>query len=150
MPTIKRFEDLNCWKSARDLVNMVYKATNESPFNRDFGLRDQIRRAAVSVMSNIAEGFNAGSDAEFMRFLSFSRRSVSETQSQSYIALDQKYMTQDTFNQIYAKANETERQVNALISYLNKSKTKYEAKEEPSIYTIDISDTQDLSDLSDI
>jgi four helix bundle protein len=149
MATIKHFEDLHCWKSERELVNMVYKVTNESPFNRDFGLRDQIRRATVSVMSNIAERFNAGSDAEFMRFLSFSRRSVSETQSQSYIALDQKYMTQDTFNQIYAKANEAERQVNALISYLNKSKTKYQAREEPSTYTLDLTDPQDLSDLSD-
>jgi len=95
MPTIKRFEDLHCWKSSRELVDMVYEATNESPFNRDFGLRDQIRRAAVSIMSNIAEGFNAGSDSEFIRFLGISRRSVSETQSQSYIALDQKYITQD-------------------------------------------------------
>ena len=150
MPTIKRFEDLHCWKSARDLVNMVYEATNQSPFNRDYGLRDQIRRAAVSVMSNIAEGFNAGSDAEFMRFLSFSRRSVSETQSQSYIALDQKYITQSTFDQIYTKANETERQVNALISYLNRSKTQFSAKEEKSTYTLNLPNAQDQLDISDM
>ncbi len=103
MTTIKRFEDLHCWQSARELVNMVYSATSEPPFNRDFGLCDQIRRAAVSVMSNIAEGFNASTDAEFMRFLSFSRRSVSEVQSQSYIALDQEYIAQDIFNKVYAK-----------------------------------------------
>ena len=147
MPTIKRFEDLHCWKSARELVNMIYGATNESPFNRDFGLRDQIRRAAVSVMSNIAEGFNAGSDAEFMRFLSFSRRSVSETQSQTYVAFDQKYITQDIFDQIYAKANETERQVNTLISYLNRSKTQYQAREESSTYALNLPDPQDLLDI---
>lgn len=150
MPTIKRFEDLHCWKSARELVNTVYNVTNQSPFNRDYGLRDQIRRAAVSAMNNIAEGFNAASDAEFMRFLSFSRRSVSETQSQSYIALDQNYITPDTFKTIYAKANETERHVNALISYLNKSKTQYSAKEEHSPYTLNLPSTQDLLDLSDI
>ena len=150
MPTIKRFEDLHCWKSARELVNMVYEATNQSPLNRDYGLRDQIRRAAVSVMSNIAEGFNAGSDAEFMRFLSFSRRSVSEVQSQSYIALDQNYITQDTFNRIYTKANETERQVNALISYLNKSKTQLSAKEEQSTYSLNTPDPRDLLDMSDL
>ena len=150
MPTIKRFEDLHCWKSARELLNMIYEATNQSAFNRDYGLRDQIRRAAVSVMSNIAEGFNAGSDAEFMRFLSFSRRSVSETQSQSYVALDQTYITQDTFNRIYAKANETERQVNALNSYLNGSKTQYSAKEEQSTYTLNVPDPQDLLDMSDL
>jgi four helix bundle protein len=115
---------------------MVYEATNESPFNRDFGLRDQIRRAAVSVMSNIAEGFSAGSDAEFMRFLSFSRRSVSETQSQIHVALDQNYINQDTFNMLYNKASETEKQINALISYLNKS--RYSTKESQGIYSIDL------------
>ena len=142
MTTIKRFEDLHRWLSARELVNMVYKAISEPPFNRDFGLCDQIRRAAVSVMSNIAEGLNAGSDAEFMRFLSFSRRSVSEVQSQSYIALDQEYSTQDIFNKIYSKANETEKQINAFISYLNKS--RHSIKENPAIYSLDL---QDLSDL---
>ena len=150
MPTIQRFEDLHCWKSARELVNMVYEATNQSPFNRDYGLRDQIRRAVISVMSNIAEGFNAGSDAEFMRFLSFSRRSVSETQSQSYIALDQNYITQDTFNRIYTKASQTERQDNALISYLNKSKTQYSAKEDQSTYTLNLPSPQDQLDISDL
>ena len=144
MTTVKRFEDLHCWKSSRELVNVVYEATNETPFNRDFGLRDQIRRAVVSVMSNIAEGFNAGSDSEFMRFLSFSRRSLSETQSQSYVALDQKYITQDVFDKIYSKANETERQINALIGYLNKSRSRYSVKEDKVIYSVD---QQDLSDL---
>lgn len=136
MTTIKRFEDLHCWQSARELVNMVYEVTNESPFNRDFGLRDQIRRAAVSVMSNIAEGFNAASDAEFMRFLSFSRRSISETQSQTYIALDQQYITQDIFSKIYNKANKTEKQINALISYLNKS--RHSVKEDQPVYSLDL------------
>lgn len=140
MTTIKRFEELRCWQSSRELVNLVYEATNSPPFNRDFGLRDQIRRAAVSVMSNIAEGFNAGSDPEFMRFLSFSRRSVSETQSQTYVALDQEYITQDIFNKVYNKANETEKQINAFISYLNKS--RHSVKENQAIYSLDL---QDLS-----
>jgi four helix bundle protein len=143
MTTVKRFEDLHCWQSSRALVNMIYETTNESPFNRDFGLRDQIRRAAVSVMSNIAEGFNAASDAEFMRFLSFSRRSISETQSQIYVALDQQYINQDLFNKIYEKAKETEKQINALIGYLNKSKSRYAAKEEQSAYSLDLSDLSD-------
>jgi four helix bundle protein len=119
---------------------MIYETTSESPFNRDFGLRDQIRRAAVSVMSNIAEGFNAGSDAEFMRFLSFSRRSISETQSQTYIALDQKYINQDAFNSIYNKANEIEKQINALIGYLHKSKSRHSTHEDQPIYSLDLSD----------
>ncbi len=145
MTTVKRFEDLHCWQSSRELVNMVYEATKESPFNHDFGLRDQIRRAAVSVMSNIAEGFNAGSDSEFIRFLSFSRRSVSETQSQSYIALDQKYITQDRFDHIYSKANEIERQVNALIGYLHKSRSHYSAKDGQVTYSLNL--PTDLSNL---
>lgn len=142
MTTIKRFEDLHCWQSARELVNMVYETTNTSPFNRDFGLRDQICRAAISVMSNIAEGLSASSDSEFMRFLSFSRRSASEVQSQAYIALDQQYITQDIFNKVYNKANETEKQINALISYLNKS--RHSIKEDQAVYSLDL---QDLSDL---
>jgi four helix bundle protein len=88
MATVKRFEDLHVWQSARELVRMIYEHSGQKEFNRDFGLRDQIRRAAVSVMSNIAEGFNAGSDADFVRFLGYSRRSNSEVQSQAYIALD--------------------------------------------------------------
>jgi four helix bundle protein len=70
MPTVKHFEDLRVWQSARDLVWMVYGDLGLAEFGRDFGLKDQIRRAAVSIMSNIAEGVNAGSDAEFVRFLS--------------------------------------------------------------------------------
>jgi four helix bundle protein len=123
---------------------MIYEVTNESPCSCDFGLRDQIRRAAVSVMSNIAEGFNAGSDLEFMRFLSFSRRSISETLSQSYIALDQNYIAQDVFDEIYKKANETEKQINALISYLHKSKGRDSAKDAQAIYSLDLQDIPDL------
>jgi four helix bundle protein len=97
MPTIKRFEDLHAWQSARELVRMVYEDTGQKEFSRDFGLKDQIRRAAVSVMSNIAEGFGSGSDAEFVRFLGIARRSDSEVQSQSYVALDLKYISQEHF-----------------------------------------------------
>ncbi len=114
MPTFKRFEDMHVWQSARELVKLIYSATNLPDFKRDFGLRDQIRRAAVSVMSNIAEGFGAGSDAELIRFLSFSWRSISEVQSQLYAALDQSYISGDEFQKIYSAANEIERQVNTL------------------------------------
>jgi four helix bundle protein len=122
MTTVRRFEDLHTWQSARELVKMVYEITNLPAFSRDFGLRDQIRRAAVSVMSNIAEGFSAGSDAEFVKFLGYARRSNSEAQSQCYAALDQKYITEERFQEIYTKANMIERQINTLISYLQSSK----------------------------
>ena len=144
MTTIQKFEDLRCWKSARELVKMVYEITNEGSFQRDFGLRDQIRRAAISVMSNIAEGFGSGSDSEFVRFLGYSRRSISETQSQLYTALDINYLTQEQFEAIYTKANETERQVNAFIGYLAKSK-RNSIRDAETPYVIEHPD--DLSDL---
>ena len=148
MTTIKRFEEIHAWQSAREMVRMVYEVTNLPNFRRDFGLRDQIRRAAVSVMSNIAEGFNAGSDSEFIRFLGYARRSISEAQSQLYVAYDQMYITEDQFNGIFQKANETERQVNALIGYLHRSRTaaRYSAKEESGEYVIGLPD-DDLPDL---
>ncbi len=124
MATVKRFEDLHVWQSARELVRLVYEDSGQQEFGRDFGLKDQIRRAAVSVMSNIAEGFNAGSDAEFVRFLGFARRSNSEAQSQYYIALDLGYISKERFQSIYEKANLIERQLNSLISYLSHSKKK--------------------------
>jgi four helix bundle protein len=104
MATIHRFEDLHAWRSARDLTNLIYELTHAGEFARDFGLRDQIRRAASSVMLNIAEGFDAGSDAEFVRFLGYARRSASETQAGLYTALDQKYILQSQFDTVYEKA----------------------------------------------
>jgi len=99
-------------------VKLVYDAIKKSDFKRDFALRDQTRRAAISVMSNIAEGFGTGTDADFVRFLGYARRSVSEAQSQLYAALDQQYISSERFDEIYTKANITERQINALIGYL--------------------------------
>ena len=149
MPTVKRFEDLHAWQAARELVRMVYEDTRQSEFSRDFGLKDQISRAAVSVMSNIAEGFNAGSDADFTRFLGFARRSNSEVQSQAYIALDLTYISQERFQSLFEKANLIERQVNSLISYLAKSRHAV-IKEASADYNFDQPDLSDLSDQSDL
>src|SRR3712207_4398039 len=84
--SITRFEDLEVWKKARDLSLAIYRVTSKGSFARDFGLRDQIRRAAVSVMSNIAEGFDRYSRSEFKQFLSIARGSASEVRSQLYLA----------------------------------------------------------------
>lgn len=143
MATFKRFEEMHSWQSARDLVKLVYEVTKQSDFNRDFALRDQIRRAAISVMSNIAEGFGTGTDADFVRFLSYARRSVSETQSQLYAALDQNYIPSQTFDETYAKANMTERQINALIGYLTRLKGQKSVREEVAFYTLDLPDDLD-------
>ena len=82
--TVKKFEDLDCWKESRTLVKTIYSLTGEGLFGKDFGLRDQIRRASVSVMANIAEGFGANSNPEFVRFLKFAVRSCFEVQSHLY------------------------------------------------------------------
>lgn len=88
MATIHRFEDLNTWQSVRELTNLIYELTQSGEFARDYGLRVQMRRAASSVMLNIAEKFDAGSDSEFIRFLGYARQSISETQAGLYTALD--------------------------------------------------------------
>lgn len=138
MPTIRRFEDLHTWQAARELVKMVYEVTNLPAFSRDFGLRDQIRRAAVSVMSNIAEGFGAGSDADFVRFLGYARRSNSEVQSQCYVAFDLNYITEENFQTLYTKSNNIERQINKLITYLHQPKTSQKLiKDELASYVVD-------------
>ena len=118
---IERFEDIRAWQAARVLTNMVYDASDTGPFAKDFGLRDQIRRAAGSAMHNISEGFDAGSDAEFIRFLKYARRSASEVQSQLYIALDRRYITQEQFQRLYDQATSVKKLINAFIGYLNQS-----------------------------
>jgi four helix bundle protein len=121
---IQRFEDLESWKKARELANIVYDLTDQKEFMRDFQLRDQIRDAAGSVMHNIAEGFDAGSDTEFIRFLKIARRSASEVQSELYLALDRKYITADQLKTAYDKATEAKRLINGLVAYLRRSITK--------------------------
>ncbi len=101
MPGIQRFEDIRAWQEARQLVRQVYKMSNAGKFARDFGLRDQIQRAAVSVMTNIAEGFGARSNPSFRQFLTFAQRSALEVQSLLYVALD--VITREQFRSTYAQ-----------------------------------------------
>ena len=104
------------------MANLVYDATESEHFSRDCMLRNQIQDAAGSVMHNIAEGFDAGYDKEFIRFLRIARRSATEVQSQIYLAVDRNYITQNEFHAIYAKATETKKLINAFIGYLNRAK----------------------------
>jgi len=117
MTAITKFEDLIAWQEARKLVSMIYKATLDGPFSRDFGLKDQIQRAAVSSMTNIAEGFDNESTAEFARFLGMARRSAVEVQSLLYTALDINYIDDEAFKAHYDQA----RKVQAIIGGLKKS-----------------------------
>jgi four helix bundle protein len=103
---IERFEDFIAWQKARVLAAEIYKITDKGKFARDFGLRDQIRRAAVSVMSNIAEGFERGRPTEFHQVLSIAKASCPELRSQLYIALDAGYLNQELFSGLMLKATE--------------------------------------------
>jgi four helix bundle protein len=118
MTAITRFEDIEAWKVSRQLTNSVYAHTNQTGFNRDFGLRDQIRRASVSVMSNIAEGFESRTDVQFINFLGMARASAGEVRAQLYIALDQKYITEDQFKETFALAQTCARQISNFVKYL--------------------------------
>ncbi|MFN8597160.1 MAG: four helix bundle protein [Anaerolineae bacterium] len=120
MATIQRFEDLQSWQKARQLANAVYDLTNLPGFAKDFQLRDQIRDAVGSVMHNIAEGFDSGTDPEFVRFLKIARRSASEIQSELYLALDRKYIAPHELKVAYDLATEAKRLINGMIAYLRK------------------------------
>ncbi len=119
---IERFEDIRAWQQAREMANLVYHLTDQSNFAKDFRLRDQIQGAAGSVMHNIAEGFDDGSDAEFIHFLKYARRSASEVQSEIYLALDRKYVSTEEFKCVYDMATTAKKSINAFITYLRKSK----------------------------
>ena len=123
---ITRFEDLDCWKEARKLVNMVYEAIRESkPFQNDYRLKDQSIGAAISVMGAIPEGFARRSNREFIQYLFISLSSAAELQSHFYVALDQKYVTQETFDRIYQQAEKVGRMDSNLITYLRESDRHY-------------------------
>src|SRR5688572_28615455 len=102
--TVTRFEDLIAWQKARALTAEIYQVTNQGKFARDFGLRDQIRRGAVSVMSNVAEGFEWNRPTQFYQFLSVAKASCGEVRSQLYVALDAGYLALDTFESLRMRA----------------------------------------------
>lgn len=122
MAKIERFEDIKSWQLARDLVQKVYAITRSGEFSRDFGLSDQIRRAAVSVMSNIAEGFERNSTKEFIQFLYIARGSAGEVRSQLYVALDLGYVTEIAFGELLMKAEEISKAIFGFIKYLRSSR----------------------------
>jgi four helix bundle protein len=115
---IERFEDIKAWHAARDLVSAVYGVRGRGNFEKDFGLRDQIRRASVSVMSNIAEGFERCSDREFHRFLYIAKGSAGEVRSQLFVALDLGYVTSDEFDDLRARSEEVAKALSGFITYL--------------------------------
>jgi len=119
---VKRFEDLDVWKEARRLVNMVYDLTGKDLFRRDFGLREQIQKAAVSCLSNVAEGFDSDTKQQFIQMLSYTKRSSSEVQSELYVALDRKYINENEFNKSYEQSKSVRKLANGFIRYLRTGK----------------------------
>jgi four helix bundle protein len=121
MATFQKFTDIGAWQDARRLTFEIYSVTKRAPFSRDFELRRQIREACVSIMSNIAEGFDRSGTAEFVQFLSIAKGSAAEVVSQLHVALDQKYISKEEFERLCALATEVGRKIGALIGYLRKS-----------------------------
>ena len=113
-----RFEKLEVWKDAREFISLIYTMTTEFPTSEQFGLTSQIRRAAVSIALNIAEGSAKGSDADFKRFLKMAQGSLHETVTGFYIALDQKFVSQKQFDEIYDFALKVDAKLHAFLKAL--------------------------------
>lgn len=121
--TFKRFEEIQAWQKARVATKRVYEVSKDSLFAKDFGLRDQIRRASVSVMANIAEGNGRRTNNDFANFLVQAHGSAAEVQSHLYVALDLEYLDQDDFDEIYGLFDEVSRMSMALAQHLRKSQS---------------------------
>jgi len=130
MSTIVRFDEIQAWQTARELTRLVYRLSGQGVFAKDFGLRDQIRRAAVSVMSNIAEGFESQTQAQFVRYLSLSKGSAGEVRSQAYVAMDLEYITADEFKTLFDLADKNSRQLARFIAYLEAHPQSHRVRED--------------------
>jgi len=115
---IARFEDIKAWKAARELTKSVYKLTSDGGFSKDYGLRDQIQRAAVSIMANISEGFDSQSNKSFLQFLGYALRSATEVQSHLYVALDQGYIKRNDFEDVHRQAGRAKNLIHGFMGYL--------------------------------
>lgn len=115
---IREFTDIKAWQKARELVADIYRLCSHDAIRKDFGYVDQITRAAVSIMSNIAEGFDSGSNNSFIQFLNYPYRSASEVQSLLFVALDVGYINENTFNELNTKTDITKKLVGGFIHYL--------------------------------
>jgi len=120
MPSIERFEDIQSWQKGRELCRLVYAMSREGAFGRDYGLQDQMRRAGVSIISNIAEGFESQNNRGFVRYLYITRASAAELRAQAYVALDQGYITQEQFTQLYELCRDVARLLTRFIAYLER------------------------------
>lgn len=124
MAKFTSFEDIDAWQKARALTRCIYRISGQGEFARDFGLKDQIRRASTSIMSNIAEGFERGGNKEFVQFLATAKGSGGEVRSLLYVALDAEFIAQETFDDLHAKVTEVSRMLGGLMKYLANSELR--------------------------
>jgi len=136
MTTAKRFEDLDVWQRAKELTNLVYRFSSSGPLSRDFGLRDQMRRASISIMSNIAEGFESQTQALFIRYLGYAKGSAGELRAQLYIALEQGYLPDDEFRSALSLAELCSKQITRLIQYLETQPNARRVREDGATYDV--------------
>jgi four helix bundle protein len=137
MTTAKRFEDLEVWQKAKELTNLIYNDSSDGTFARDFGLRDQMRRAAVSIMSNIAEGFECQTQAMFIKYLAHAKGSAGELRAQLYIARDQGYITDEEFKTMFSMAEICSKQLSRFMQYLESQPNARRVREEGVIYNVE-------------
>ena len=128
---IERFEDIEAWQLARELTQKVYRLTKKPGFTKDYGLKRQIQDAAGSSMHNIAEGFDSETNAEFIRFLRYAKRSCTEVQSELYVALDEEYISPNEFKDVYEQARRTRAAIRGFINYLKKYEERKPTNREP-------------------
>ncbi len=124
MAKIEKFEDILAWQKGRELTQLAYKASRKGEFGKDFALRDQIRRAVISITSNIAEGFERGGTKEFIQFLGHSKGSAGEVRSQLYVALDEEYVIQEQWQELHNRCLEISRLLDGFIKYLQQTEIK--------------------------
>lgn len=137
MATAKRFEELEVWQRAKDLTNLVYKYSTDGAFSHDFGLRDQMRRASVSIMSNIAEGFESQTQAMFIKYLGHAKGSAGELRAQLYIAKDQRYLSEENFSEMFSLAEICSKQLARFIQYLETQPNARRIREDGAEYNVE-------------
>ena len=137
MATAEQFEDLRCWQTGRRLTDLVYGYSENGAFANDFSLKDQIRRASISIMSNIAEGFNSRTRGIFVDLLGRARGSASEVQAQLYVALDRGYIHRDEFEEAYDLADKVSRQIYRFTQYLESQSAEENVRESAVQYEVD-------------
>ena len=136
MPTITRFEEIEAWKTSRELTRLIYGLSEQGKFARDFGLRDQIRRASVSVMSNIAEGFESRTQPQFIEYLGRAKASAGEVRCQLYIIQDLQYLSEEDFQRAFDLADRAARQIACFMDYLETHPQSRSIREETVEYHV--------------